>query len=735
MERLRTLRQHRTAAGSVLHAQRLWIAVVVLACGTAGMVWWIQRHRPAGDESPPQTTPVVDLSASATDTTGPVVGPEAESPPAPVTVSQQQPNSEPPQPPAAPTEAVSQAESPPADTASANEGQTVASAGRDTPVEPGTTSEMPATDVATPQAADLSAPAAVEMASAEAGGSAEPGPQATEPIQPEMLETAEAATSGDLPDQEGTAEPSPEDTTTEPATPGTTAKPPLMSESSAETVSVPGATMTTEADVAGELGMGRAPGPESIESDTAEVSAEHSNVHPSMPMEPQQPALLEPPAEPSSTATPAPRMTPSGPNEMPGLAAQAVAGGLPWPDWLQIGGDIRFRQTYRDSDRLDRKATGHDALFQRYRARTWARILAADDLDINVGLAAEPRYYFRPDRNDPFINDEVLIDRLNITWRNVADLPITAVIGRQDIRLGSGWLVQRGTPLDGSRTYFFDAARLTWQLDEATTADLIYVENRANSSAWLHPIGEVDLDLEEQDARGAIAYLSRKQDSGRWDAYFIYKHDHNPNRAGASEADIYTLGGLLQRRLNDDWEVQFEIAPQFGTKNAKRLAGFATNNTLTYHLHDAVDSRLRLGYEYLSGDEDPDQHFDRLWGRARQYSRLYTGSIDAIDGRAYDSSNLHRISLAYLCQPRKTMAWQTTYHLLFADERATASGATGLSNHGMFRGQLLTSTLTLQGDEHLQHRIHAELFAPGDYYSDARNDVAVFLRYELLFTW
>ncbi len=40
-------------------------------------------------------------------------------------------------------------------------------------------------------------------------------------------------------------------------------------------------------------------------------------------------------------------------------------------------------------------------------------------------------------------------------------MPLTATVGRQDIIEGVGWLVMDGTPLDGSRTVYFDAARFT----------------------------------------------------------------------------------------------------------------------------------------------------------------------------------------------------------------------------------------------------------------------------------
>ena len=132
---------------------------------------------------------------------------------------------------------------------------------------------------------------------------------------------------------------------------------------------------------------------------------------------------------------------------------------------------------------------------------------------------------------------ELTLDQLNVVWRNPLGLGITATIGRQDICLGSGVLIRDGTPSDGGRTRFFDAARLTYDWPEReTTIDLIYVENHGDSAAWLKPINDQDVDLAEQDERGAILYLSdRSRGRTQIDAYFIFKNDHNRNRASGSE--------------------------------------------------------------------------------------------------------------------------------------------------------------------------------------------------------
>ena len=46
----------------------------------------------------------------------------------------------------------------------------------------------------------------------------------------------------------------------------------------------------------------------------------------------------------------------------------------------------------------------------------------------------------------------------------LSGVPLDFKIGRQDLFLGNGWLVGDGTPLDGSRTFYFDAIRATLPL-------------------------------------------------------------------------------------------------------------------------------------------------------------------------------------------------------------------------------------------------------------------------------
>lgn len=408
--------------------------------------------------------------------------------------------------------------------------------------------------------------------------------------------------------------------------------------------------------------------------------------------------------------------------------------------WLDLGADFRFRFIYDNARKASKNEVGHDRIQQRYRTRLWAKIKHSEDVISSIRLVAEPRYFTRPPSADrQFVRHEFLFDRLNVTWKNPFNLPVTAVIGRQDIKTGTGWLLLDPTPLDGGRTSFFDGLRLIYDLpDRDSTAHLLLINDYANSSKWLKPFNDRDFDLIEQDEKGLVLYLNNRLPEGKeHDYYFIYKNDRNRAISTGFQGEIYTFGTMYHGRFNSNKNLEycFEFAPQFGHKNGKQLNAFGTNNRVTYHYNDAKKNRVFFGYEYLSGNDDKDKNFDRVWGRTDQWSILHTGDLDSIDGRKYDSSNLHRINLGWITEPFKNCSVETNYHLLFADDNTSAGGTNGLSKGGNFRGQLIRNEIKYSLNEHISHRVETELFFPGDFYNKTRNDIAVLFRYAIMLTW
>jgi hypothetical protein len=317
------------------------------------------------------------------------------------------------------------------------------------------------------------------------------------------------------------------------------------------------------------------------------------------------------------------------------------------------------------------------------------------------------------------------------------DWPLTIVAGRQELKLGSGWLIADGTPVDGSRTAFFDAIRLTHTLDAPdTTLDFVWVENHADTAKWLKPINDRDEDLSEQDEQGAILYFAKKtaKDSGI-DGYLIYTRDRRRIASSGYEGEIYTPAARKYGRLNECWQYSMELAPQFGHKNGKTLRAFAANNQLIYNYNDEKQNKIYLGYEYLSGNDDKDKNFDRGWARIDTWSVLYQGGIDSIDGRSYDNSNLHRIYTNWETNPTGKTNLRCGCNLLFADDNTSRGGSGGLSKSGNFRGQLLTAMFKYKPGKMIEHRFEGERFFPGDFYNNDKNDQAVFIRYGFYLTW
>jgi len=424
--------------------------------------------------------------------------------------------------------------------------------------------------------------------------------------------------------------------------------------------------------------------------------------------------------------------------------------------WLQVGGDFRLREHYcQNITTLQNTQTWH---FERYRTRLWWKVSPCDDVSFNFRLTYEPIYYDHPTDKPYPDKNEAIFDEMNVEWRKFLGLPVALKVGRQDIYLGDRWLIYDGTPADGSRTFYFDAVRATVLCapQAKSTVDLIYINQRADTSDRIKPFNDQDLDLAETNSQGVIVYGSNKsiQDT-TIEPYFIYKHDDwvsNDQRA-----DIHTFGTRVVRNFGEHWVAAGELAKQFGQKQGRELDSLGFNGRATYKFNDPNDTQLYLGYEFDSGDKPGtagrDEAFDRLWGRNTEWSDMYNAYIDSIEGPKGMSTNLHRISMGW--QGRFEDPWGCKFsnvpkpytlvlehNVLFADENnafisgiSPSSGRTGFSTEGNFRGQLPRAQLLYKFNEHISGQLLAEFFFQGDYYTDLRNDVALFLRYQLVVTW
>ena len=426
---------------------------------------------------------------------------------------------------------------------------------------------------------------------------------------------------------------------------------------------------------------------------------------------------------------------------------------------VEMGLDFRFRTIVaRNIDTLDTDASQNKWNFQRYRSRWWTKWMLSDDVDLNTRMVWEFRTWDEPSRKPQHTDfDEILFDRLNVTMRNMFDQPLTGVFGRQDLILGIGWLVLDGTPLDGSRTIFSDAARFTYEFEgKDTKLDMIYIDNAAASDRWLKPVNDRNRILTEQDERGAILYLTNQSvENRKLEAYFMYKND-NPidilpgalNSPGlwSRKAEIFTFGGAVSQTLNENWNYRVEGAIQTGDKSdatadlstgtMRDLEAYGTVSNLEYLFNDSYDSSAHVGYEYCSGDDlgsSDNEQFDPLWAEWPRWSELYIYTYSK-ETMIAESSNLHRVNIGHKFRPNKQWQICTDYHLLWADEN-TIQPSSRFSDNSKFRGQLFTCWAKYRFSKKLFGHLLGEYLIPGSYYQKSYRDGAFFLRFNIEYTF
>lgn len=415
--------------------------------------------------------------------------------------------------------------------------------------------------------------------------------------------------------------------------------------------------------------------------------------------------------------------------------ADKVKHPVPWFSW---GHDYRLRWEYlHDAFTHNPHTPDSDWNWQRSRPRVWFTLTPCPDLEFNVRFAWESRHFCLPHSKDNWEYQQGVFDIMNVKFKPPGT-PATFTLGRQEIMLGDGWLVLDGTPLDGSATLYFDAARMNLDLkDIKTTVDAIAIGQTARTNHWLPPINDVGFAYTEQNEIGAIAWVENKSiDKTTLDGYFIYKNEDKVLVNG-DNADIYTFGGRAVRDWTTHIQSRVESAGQFGHKNGQSLCAAGLNSRQTYFFRDKWNDQLRLHYEFLSGDKpgtkSTNEAFDSLWGRWPQWSEMY-GYTMVTETRAFQITNLHRLAFGGQTEPTKKLTMAGDYQLLWADEN-TYGGRKGYSDNGLFRGQLLTGIIKYKFSRFLTGHFIGEYLWPGDYYTKPYRAPMAYFRFELFYTF
>jgi hypothetical protein len=336
-------------------------------------------------------------------------------------------------------------------------------------------------------------------------------------------------------------------------------------------------------------------------------------------------------AEPQPAAPP-PTEAPSGPWRL------STAVGL--PDWLRIGGQIRLRY-----EAIEGQFRSPTRLLERDHYFTMrSNLLIEADLD-PVGAAVEILDARQYDASEGSVLNTTIVDSFDFLQANL-DLDLGALgdgrhgvrAGRRTMDLGSRRLVARNAFRNTINA--FDGVSWEWAEQDGAEANVFWtlpVRGLPRDRGSLLD-NEQEFDEHDLDEQFYGAFLSTPL-AGRT-TLEIYTYVLDEDSQTSLRRELYTPGfRLLRERTAGGLDYEVESALQFG--DSTLLSDGTGLDHLAFFVHASVGytfaaawrPRLRVAYDYASGDRDPNdgnnERFDTLFG-ARRFEFGPTGIYGAI---------------------------------------------------------------------------------------------------------
>jgi len=401
----------------------------------------------------------------------------------------------------------------------------------------------------------------------------------------------------------------------------------------------------------------------------------------------------------------------------------------PAPRWQLIFVE-RFRfETWDNAVSLDETLADATA-YTRNRTTLGLSWKAAGNLEVLGKVTNELRVYLAP-KDKPFNAHEVFVDNLYVKWTSPGRRSFTVTAGRQDMFFGEGFVIADATPLDGSRSYYFNALR----------ADVDLAPGR-RLTAFFHAIDTTDTTLPvinehpqalvEQPEWALALYYSGILGKARTDAYVIRKTTR-ATETWPLAARVDTVGARLQVPLAGRLAITAEGALQGGRLGEAGRAAFGGLVHLDWDLKGALPvlKTATAGGVFLSGDKPGT---DRMEGWDPVFSRWPKWS----DSLVYTFSRESR--------PAYWSNMSSIYGSLALDLGSRADGALTVQRLGAFepqpglfpggagkgRGTLLQGRLNYKVSKYLSGRVIWEHFLPGDFFFPAASRFH-WLQFEMIF--
>lgn len=402
---------------------------------------------------------------------------------------------------------------------------------------------------------------------------------------------------------------------------------------------------------------------------------------------------------------------------------------------------FRLRQeTWDNTFDFDDETGLDDAELFRFKTSIWMK----NDYEKKFGLMAkltnEARYYNEHIRNDEgFYEDEIFFDNLYVWGNDLFGLPLDVYVGRLDFLMtfGEGFLIMDGTPEDGSRSYYFNAVRLNYEINKNHNFDLVYIDNPRKDRFLPSMYPDHKQLLNTSDEMGFVFYSrNRLSDMIYVEPYYMYKEEDDPAMAnGRTERDLelHTIGTRAIFTLGD-YKLRGEYAYQFGeydSGNDREAWGGYIFLSRQYK-NITWQPKWEIGAVFLTGDKagtsDTDEGFNPLFSKWPMLSEAFVFVMATERGATYwTNMEWYRIGLNLTFTEQTNL--DLKYNFIMADEAITGNPFS--SGTGDERGHMTMAKATHKFTKKIKGYLMVEHMIPLDHY--ASDDRAMFVRWELEF--
>ena len=358
----------------------------------------------------------------------------------------------------------------------------------------------------------------------------------------------------------------------------------------------------------------------------------------------------------------------------------------------------------------------------RQRIQLWGEVAVTETTSFKLGVMHEFREYFdgetpEKDYSQPseFVLKTAYVDH---QFNDALKLRL----GRQDIKYGAGRIVWDPNPLDGSRTSFLDALKLSWQIQKTQLDFTLFKNDNFND----YVLNDDKRPLALSDVEGFMFYAQSKDlEYMPYDYYYLYTdEDFEEQRL------THTWGTRVLPKFTETLSGDIELAFQRGENGQESQQGLLFYSSLNYQITQTrfVDF-IKVGFYHLSGD-DPDTDKNEAWnGTFAGWPQFSTLAIISASGSEQGKGRLHNFSSPFVefGIPTSYGKFKLAYWKMLADTNDN-------DDFGKDKGDLFVLKYAYPIKEGLIFEVSTEYMEPGDYYPEDIDD-SLYMRVRLKYTF